>query len=254
MRSIPKICVLGFCLVAGLASAVSGETATQRRPRVHDGFRAVLTGGPAVMTKAGGDTINLMAGHNDPTNTAGEPTYFGDFEDAAGDPAWNGWTSYDITQPTVTHWSVSTQNADAGQGTGAFTAWCGDYIDACTPADSAWGYGGSWHDLILFQETVGNPGASATVDITAILRYNSEPGYDFTYLSYAVNGVLGYTNLNQWDDNGGGVYVPVAEQVTYLPTELHQRYGRGHLLALPGRRWLGRRRLLLSVRWCVERR
>ena len=219
MRSIPKICVLGLCLVVGLATAANGETAGRSRPQVHDGFRAVLTGGPAVLAKAGGDTINLMAGHLDPTNGPGEPAYFGDFEDADGHPAWNGWTHYDVTQPTENHWSVSPQNADAGQATGIYTAWCGEYSDACTPADSAWGYGASWHDLILFRKAVGDLGAGATVDVTALLRHNSEPGYDVTYLSYAVNGVPGYTNVNQWDDNSGGVYVAVAENFSYLPTE-----------------------------------
>ena len=212
MKKFTMFACLALALVFAL-SASAGDLPNYTRGN------STIHGGNANFAKAGGDTINLMAGHNDPTNSPGEPAYFGDFEDASGAPAWNGWTSYDITQPTVTHWSVSTQNADAGQGTGVYTAWCGEYIDACTPADSAWGYGASWSDLFVFQKAVGNPGASATVDITADLRYNSEPGYDFTFLSYAVNGVLGYTNIASWDDNGGGIYIPVAGSVTYLPTE-----------------------------------
>ncbi len=57
----------------------------------------VIHGGSVGFAKAGGDTINLMASRHDPTNGTGEPTYYGDFEDAEGNPDWNGWTHYDIT-------------------------------------------------------------------------------------------------------------------------------------------------------------
>ncbi len=214
MRSIPKICMLGFWLVAGLASAVSGETATQRRPRIHDGFGAVLTGGSADLAKAGADTINLMAGHNDPTNSPWEPAYYGDFEDADGNPSWNGWTHYDVTQPTENHWSVGNVNQTNPLN---LTAWCGDYLTPCSPADSAWGYGSSWHDLLLLRKTVGDPLSPATVDVTANIRHDVEPGYDHLYLSYAVEGVLGYTDIQSWD--GFGDNVAVAGNATYLPTE-----------------------------------
>ena len=69
-----------------------------------------IHGGPVGFHKAGGDTINLMSTHDDPTNGPGEPYYYGDFEDEFGNPAWNGWTSWDITQPDETHWNVSNYN------------------------------------------------------------------------------------------------------------------------------------------------
>ena len=127
-------------------------------------------GGSAHFNKAGGDTINLMAGHNDPTNGPGEPAYFGDFEDASGQPDWNGWTHWDITQPTVSHWNISDYNQPVA---GNLAAWCGDIaIASCGGGDPDGGYGNSGHDLIEFRQTGPNTGESPTGTVTADLLRN----------------------------------------------------------------------------------
>jgi hypothetical protein len=170
-------------------------------------------GGSAHFNKAGGDTINLMAGHNDPTNGPGEPAYFGDFEDASGQPDWNGWTHWDITQPTVSHWNISDYNQPVA---GNLAAWCGDIaIASCGEGDPDGGYGNSWHDLIEFRQTVPNTGVSSTVTVTADLIHDSEPGYDYTYLSYRYQGQP-YADMQNWDGAGS---VAVSNSVTFLPPE-----------------------------------
>ncbi|MEN8008014.1 MAG: FlgD immunoglobulin-like domain containing protein [Candidatus Krumholzibacteriota bacterium] len=172
-----------------------------------------IHGGSADLAKAGGDTINLMAARHDPTNGPGEPFYYGDFEDADGNPAWNGWTHWDVTQPTETHWNVSNFNQPDPAN---HAAWCGDIsIAACDTGDAVGGYGNSWHDMIEFRHTVPYPGANSTVTVTATLINDTEPTYDYTYLSYRYHGQV-IADLQSWD--GTGTFA-VNGLVTYQPLE-----------------------------------
>jgi hypothetical protein len=173
----------------------------------------VIHGGSAGFAKAGEDTINLMASRHDPTNGPGEPSYFGDFEDIEGDPDWNGWTHYDVTAPRVSNWNVSTYNQPNPTN---HAAWCGDInIPSCGGEDPDGGYGNSWHDLLEFRQTVPNTGISSTVTVTAILIHDSEPGYDYTYLSYQYEGQ--YIADIQWWDGAGTI--AVSNSITYLPQD-----------------------------------
>jgi hypothetical protein len=180
---------------------------------------SVIHGGNVNYNKAGLDTINLMAASNDPTNNSDprdgglEPYYDGDFEDANGDPSWNGWTHFDATQVTESHWNVSNYNQPDPAN---HAAWSGDIdIPACNEDDSEGGYGNWWHDLLEFRQTVPNTGTSSTVTITATLIHDSEPGYDYTYLSYKFNGQL-IADIQSWD--GAGT-VDVIGSVTYTTGE-----------------------------------
>ena len=173
----------------------------------------VIHGGSSDFAKAGGDTINLMSTHNDPTNGPGEPTYFGDFEDADGNPNWNGWTHYDVTAPTGSFWTVSNYNQPNPAN---HAAWCGDIsFAACDTSDAPGGYGNSWNEYIEFRQTVPNPGKGSTVSVTATLMHDSEPGYDYTYLSYQYAGQF-VANMESWDGTGT---VAVSNSVGYLPGE-----------------------------------
>ena len=173
----------------------------------------VIHGASTTSAKAGLDTINLMAGHHDPTNGPGEPYFFGDFEGAFGGPNWNGWTHYDITQPTETHWNVSNYLQPDPDN---YAAWCGDInIAACDTNDTQGGYGNSWHDIIEFRRTVSDPGTGSLVTVTATLIHDSEPGYDYTHLSYLYEGQP-YGDLQVWDGLGT---IAVADSVTYLPMD-----------------------------------
>ena len=173
----------------------------------------VIHGGNDGHAKAGADTINLMSTHNDPTNGPGEPYYYGDFEDADGNPDWNGWTHYDITQPTETHWGVSNYNQSDPAN---HAAWCGDINFAvCDTSDVEGGYGNGWHDLIEFRQAVPNPGTGSTVTVTATLIHDSEPAYDYTYLSYRFHGQR-IADIQSWDDTGT---LAVTGSVSYQPLE-----------------------------------
>jgi len=207
MKFFQMSCILSAVLILLSMSAQAGD-----RPRLSLGDD-VIHGGSVDNAKAGADTINLMSTHNDPTNGPGEPFNFGDFEDADGNPAWNGWTHRDFTQPTVTHWNVSTYNQPDPAN---HAAWCGDInIPSCGDPDPDGGYGNSWLELIEFRQTVPYPGVSSTVTVTATLIHDSEPAYDYTYLSYRYQGQA-IADLQSWD--GAGT-VDVSNSVTYLPNE-----------------------------------
>ena len=180
---------------------------------------SVIHGGNVNFNKAGLDTINLMAASNDPTNNSDprdgglEPYYDGDFEDANGEPSWNGWTHFDVTQVTESHWNVSNYNQPDPAN---HAAWSGDIdIPACNEDDSEGGYGNGWHDLLEFRQTVPNTGTSSTVTITATLIHDTEPGYDYTYLSYKFSGQQ-IADIQSWD--GAGT-VDVIGSVTYTTGE-----------------------------------
>ncbi len=166
---------------------------------------ATIVGGNSDFNKAAGDTIQLMG------RTGSGAAYLGDFE--AG---MNGWTSEDLTEPTVTHWNVSNYNQSVGTN---LAAWCGDIsLASCNDSlDVAGGYGSDWHDLIMLRLPVADPGSQADVAITATLQYDSEPGYDYVYLSTQVHGQIDFTDLQTWD----GIGTEAVNQATsYLPGEL----------------------------------
>jgi len=211
----------GFVFAIFILLAIPAQAEEIPRPTIGGG---AIHGGNPQFAKAGADTINLMSTHGDPSNGPGEPYYFGDFEDADGNPCWNGWTHRDLTQPTETHWNVSTYNQ--GGVVGDYAAWAGDItIPVCT-TDAVGGYGNSWTDLLRFSVPVGNSGVSSMVTVTASLQYDSEPGYDYTYLSYKFFGMgPAWGDMQSWDRTSGDFddvpanEVAVTGSVTYLPSE-----------------------------------
>ncbi len=199
MKKFTTFAALALVMVFALSS-FAGDL-----PRITKG-NSTIHGGSATLAKALGDTIDLMG----PEGSGA--AYFGDFT-----TGWNDWTSLDITQPTVTHWQVSDYNQAVA---GNMAAWCGDIlIISCNDSlDVVGGYGNDWHDLLGYRGTVADPMSSATVNVTATLQHNTEPGYDYTRLSVKIQGALGFTDIQSWDGEGTGV--AVANTITYLPNEL----------------------------------
>jgi hypothetical protein len=193
-----KFAVAGLCLL--LAAGVSATDL----PNIVDGGQ-MIHGRAESFNKASGDTILLMG----PTGS-GAP-YIGDFEGG-----WNGWIVVDVTQPTESHWQVSNYNQAIGTN---LAAWCGDIsYAACNDSlDTVGGYGNSWQDLLSYRATVSDPALSTQVNVTATLQNDSEPGYDYTYLSTKIEGSLGFTDVQSWD--GKGTFA-VANGLTVLPSEL----------------------------------
>ncbi len=222
--------VFGLALVALLLIAFSTQAGENPRFSLGDGM---IHGGNTAVAKAGNDTINLMAAANDPTNNTNpgpcslpEPIYRADFEMGANggrvETDGSGWSSRDLTTSSASHWHVSDFD---GFGTpyGNYRAWCGDPgIPSCGPDDPVGGYGNHWHDQIAFTVAVANPAVGSGVEISASLQHDSEPGYDYTYLSYRYEN-QGLADVASWDGQSqvDGVFGPieVTESLTYLPGE-----------------------------------
>ncbi len=198
-----KTHILIAVVALGLLGNTPSSAAVERPLPTREG--RVIHGGNAALNKAAGDTIDLMG----PAGS-GAP-FLGDFE--AG---WNGWTSIDLTQPTISHWQVSDYNQAA---VGNLAAWCGDLgFASCNDSlEAAGGYGNSWYDLLAYRLSVPDPGSNATVRVTATLQYDVEPGYDYVDLSNKIQGQSGYVALQSW--TGAGT-VAVNENFSYLPSEL----------------------------------
>ena len=203
-------CVLAICLL------VTVSVQAEDQPRFTRGGDMTHGGSPG-FAKAGADTINLMAASDDPTNNADprdgglEPYFDGDFSDAAGLPDWNGWTHYDITRKNSIHWNVSNYNQPDPSN---HAAWCGDInFAACDTSDAPGGYGNYWREILEFRQAVPNPGSSSVVFLTATMIMDTEPAYDYIYLSYRMKDQF-YTDLQVWD--GGGT-VAVSDSLIYLP-------------------------------------
>jgi len=193
------VSVIGFSIfIATIASAGEFPTTLRNGQIIH--------GGNATLSKVAVDTINVMG----PTGSGA--TYLGDFE--AG---WNGWTSVDLTQSTENHWQVSDYNQSVA---GNLAAWCGDIAyEACDDSlDPSGGYGNSWDDIISYRTAVADPGANATVTVTATLQLDTEPAYDYVYLSTKFQGDTVPTDLQSWD---GKATVMVDNSTMILPSELH---------------------------------
>ncbi len=114
----------------------------------------------------------------------GPGTLDGKFQTAAGDPDPQGWVGIDDSAPSISgRWSVATHNAanldPAIPDNHAW--WCGEYISACTPEDSAWGYGNNWNEAIGTSRSI-DPTRATTITLTGILNVDIEPGYDYLHV------------------------------------------------------------------------
>jgi hypothetical protein len=166
------------------SSARSGgfarEGAHAREPVVFDEVRTSAMQASASAAKAATDTTTLMG-------PAGLYPFRGDFETASALPGGNGqladgWTSVDETAPQ-NHWHVSSFN-NPGSGNGA---WCGDTYPACEAGDPEGGYGNDWFDILEFRRAVADPNVATDVRVQGVLRYDSEPYYDYVFLARRTN-------------------------------------------------------------------
>jgi len=135
-------------------------------------------------------------GLDTPTNDVRTPgrfhmVFWGDDIDS-GAP---GWTHGDGTATAVAHFHVDTYMAYAGS-----SWWCGNF-----DYDADGGYGNGWTDMLIIPTT--DVSALPYPILSFAFRYDSEPGYDYTYVqakqggSY-VNMNLGYNGYAGWNDLG----------------------------------------------------
>ncbi len=161
------------CLALTLVFAMNAfATDLPQRAIGHDG---VFHGGNANFAKSGRDTVFLIG----PWGSGAQVN--GQFEDMAGNPAWNDWTHWDVTQPTVTHWLVSDYEAsNFPGGAGNLAALCGDVTyAACADDDVIGGYGNDWNDILGFSYVVADANAGCTMTVSGIFNSNTEPAYDY---------------------------------------------------------------------------
>ena len=207
MKKFTMFACLALSLVFALNSFAGDDAPIRTKGN------AMIFGGGVNFEKAGLDTINLMAAADDPTNNLNpgpcsllEPYYPGDFE-----TGWQGFEVIDVTLFTKSIWNVS----DYQQSAGNLAVWCGDInIPSCSGSDPDGGYGNNWHDLLKFSQPVGNATQPTSVTVTANLVNDTDPGYDYTILSYIYDDLEGFQDLNFWDDIAT---ISVNESVTFLP-------------------------------------
>ena len=106
-----------------------------------------------------------------------------------------GWMHGDATATAVAHFHVDTYMAYVGH-----SWWCGNF-----DYDADGGYGNGWTDMLNIPAT---DVSSITYPILSFaFRYDSEPGYDFTYVQAQQAGAyanlnLGYNGQAGWNDLG----------------------------------------------------
>ncbi|HPF69911.1 MAG TPA: T9SS type A sorting domain-containing protein [Candidatus Krumholzibacteria bacterium] len=192
------------CLALALAFAFASFAADMPRYVAGNGTEVIIGGGQS-FAKASRDTA-LIIGPN-----GSGAAINGQFQTAGGNASWNGWTHYDITQPTQIRWQASTYFAV----TGTYSAWCGEDIPSCDAGatDPDGGYANNYNEMLEWRGAVANNTLSCTVTVTANLQHDTEPGYDYTWLSCEKfdQGIL---NINSWD--GAGL-VAVNESFSYAP-------------------------------------
>ncbi len=179
-----------LCLILSVA-LVGSALAT---PTFYRSGTKEITSETAQAGKAARDTVVLIG----PWGSGAQIN--GQFQDPTGLIAWNDWTHYDVTKPTVTHWHLSTMYADnLPGGAGNTAAWCGDPdLPLCGEEDLIGGYGPDYNDMIEFFGTVGDKNLGASVNFSAYANIDSETGYDYTYLKY--QGSAGWVLLAAFDN------------------------------------------------------
>jgi hypothetical protein len=117
------------------------------------------------------------------------------FDTATGQPDAQGWTVTDITAQLKAYFHVDGPLCNGAVAvSGNQSMWCGEWPSSGDPW-CGWGtlpgYGNSWSQALVS----GDVPVAATLSYTTI--WDSEPGYDYTYVQY-------WDNVNlQWVDIAG---------------------------------------------------
>ncbi len=168
---------------------------------------SVIDHGNTEFSKSSRDTVFLVG----PWGSGAQVN--GQFEDATGNPQWNGWTHYDITRPTENNWHISQYHADVlPGGAGNMAAYCGDEtIPACSDTDVDGGYGNSWNDILRFSYVVADATADCSITVAGVFSHNTEPGYDFTHFEF----VTADETVSMAAVDGVGVAVVFSHSMSY---------------------------------------
>ncbi len=189
-----SLIVLAIAFSAGFAPAATLPVSTP----------IVMTDTPIVGVTLGATAVDttLLVG----PWSSGAP-HNGQFQSPTGTPAWNGWTSMDLTSTGGNHWHADSYQVVSG----AYSAWCGDIAFApCDIEDPVGGYGINWDDILYWQTPVANPAEPCTVRVQAVMNIDVELGYDWCYLQAITDG--GAQEL--WSESG--THTGVVVDVTHV--------------------------------------
>jgi len=199
---------LALLLLTGQALAAADPDQLAGYVRADGSYPATLTGRTLQASKADRDTLYLLGG---PDRDDGK--FQGDTQPSLPDP--EGWLGSVYWDPPASHWHIDTFNAELLDPVDPNHAmWCGMYFDCGGSPDP--GYGNNWDDTLEWYGTVGDPALPTTVDLTARLNHDTEPGYDFLYLE--VERATGWEVIQVWDgaNKSGGVFVPIDVAETFV--------------------------------------
>jgi len=156
--------------------------------------------GKAISTgKAAADTAYLLGGPG---------TNVGKFEDSTGTlPQRQGWSGVDWTEPTANFWHISDFNAanlhdysGSTQETNLAMSCSEDLMASCGGSDPVGGYGNNYLSFLDWYGIVPDKTLATNVQVTGVINYDSENGWDFTRLmvSTATGWVakISYTGRN----------------------------------------------------------
>jgi len=191
---------LALALVFALA-AVADDAKYYTRGNAEMGHGAPINN----FAKASRDTAYLIGPLSD------SPVVLGSFQNAAGTSGdWHGWTTNDLSSPDM-HWQVSTFMADTLggglPGSGNLAAYCGDDFPPCSAYDKGpGGYGDGWFDQLDYVSTITDDTMTTNIHFEADLNYDSEPGYDYSYIGY-VSALDGFVFLESFTFRGWDIHV-----------------------------------------------
>jgi len=205
-RGLATALTLLFLLPAPGADAATtpngADLLRARGLRLSAGGDVVHGGLQGDFAKAATDTVLVMGPWG-----SGAP-YNGQFENPGGGTDWNGWTSIDLTMPSQMYWHADTYGALDG----THSAWCGTLaFPPCNVDDPPGGYGNNWKEILEWRGTVTDPGLPCTVTVDALVRTDTEPGYDYCYFSIVKSG----QTLDLWTQDGAFGPALVSRQATY---------------------------------------
>jgi len=213
VRSLLFVCVLLLLLTSSTLAAPAHRSL--QGYDVRWGGQDVLTNADfAGFAKSGVDTICMMSHIGSPSGDEQEITpldpensFNGDFQDDFGLPAWDDWYCVDYTQATGSAWHVATYNCANLDLTITpnHAWWCGEDLPSCGGGDPAGGYGNSYDERLDYWAEVTNDLAPTSIDVSAVLNYDNETGYDYLYLKYeTVGGMQNAAEYNGADTGLSG--------------------------------------------------
>ncbi len=191
------------------AGAAAGAVAGRRYVEHQDGV--VLQGRPAGLAASKADTVYLIGGRD-----RGDGKFQQD--DWESWPDAEGWQTLDLTERSEAIWHRDTFNAallDTSVA-GNHAMWCGKYYQPCGGEPTNPGYGNNYQEYLDWYGIVPQPSATTTVNVTARLNYDTEPGYDYLYLEVDRGGAMSV--VAQWTGSNRDstrAFVPVDVDLTF---------------------------------------